>query len=103
MLPLVLGILAMYFRLHPTSVPARSLQKSKSRRGMCQFLRDFVLTEFMWHDAIITTAILRDAQELRDAFLAIDTGDGQLDAFELEEAARKVVPWLALLEQQKSF
>lgn len=34
-LPLVLGILAMYFRLHPTSVPARSLQKSKSRRGMC--------------------------------------------------------------------
>jgi len=29
-------------------------------------------------------------QELRDAFLAIDTGDGQLDAFELEEAARKV-------------
>lgn len=57
----------------------------------------------MWHDAIITTAIRRDAQELRDAFLAIDTGDGQLDAFELEEAARKVVPWLALLEQQKSF
>lgn len=29
-------------------------------------------------------------QELRDAFLAIDTGDGQLDALELQEAARKV-------------
>jgi len=35
---------------------------------------------------------LFSAQELRDAFLAIDTGDGQLDALELQEAARKVAP-----------
>ena len=34
----------------------------------------------------------RTSQELRDAFLAIDTGDGQLDALELQEAARKVAP-----------
>jgi hypothetical protein len=35
---------------------------------------------------------LSSSQELRDAFLAIDTGDGQLDALELQEAARKVAP-----------
>lgn len=69
---------------------------------MCLSSRNLVLTKFRNQDVIVTTAI-RDAQELRDAFLAIDTGDGQLDAFELEEAARKVAPWRALLEQQKSF
>ena len=36
--------------------------------------------------------LVPQCQELRDAFLAIDTGDGQLDALELQEAARKVVP-----------
>ena len=56
-------------------------------------IKKFVLTKFRHQDVILTTDIPCDAQELRDAFLAIDTGDGQLDAFELEEAARKVAPW----------